>query len=251
MTFFDTNIIYGTPLDKKSYSIVAEIKTLQKELSQTGIKYALVRREEQRSGHPISGNRLLGKDLKNLDNIWGVWSILPEYTQELQAPAEMLDAMKANKIVAWQFLPQNHGFTFHHKPLSNWLKLAEKHNIPIFAEMESAVTYEQLYNILEYYPKLTIILSPQSVRSCDRFIRPFLSEYENIYLELSYYMQSGGLEELVKIYGAARLLFGTGFHRSYTGGAMLLLKHAEISQAAKDAIAYKNMLSIMEKIQYD
>ena len=49
------------------------------------------------------------------------------------------------------------------------------------------------------------------------------------------------IKALVEAYGAQRLLFGSGFPESYLGGMMMALKHAQVSDAAKEAIAAGNL----------
>ncbi len=54
-------------------------------------------------------------------------------------------------------------------------------------------------------------------------------------------MLDGGIEALVADYGPQRILFGSGFPESYMGGMMLALRHAQIPDAAKQAIAAGNL----------
>ena len=79
--------------------------------------------------------------------------------------------------------------------------------------------------------------------------RPLLARYPNVYIDLSQYLLDGGIEALVDAYGPDRLLFGSGFPESYFGGMMMALKHAEISEQAKTAIAYHNLARLIAEAE--
>ena len=55
-----------------------------------------------------------------------------------------------------------------------------------------------------------------------------------------------GVEAVVSRFGAARLVFGTGFRR-YAEAAMLQLTHADISPADRLAIASGNLRQLLRE----
>lgn len=251
MEFFDCNILYGIAATKCSLMPVPDVQTLQIEMKKAGVARALVRREEQFIGAVVIGNQLVANDVKGSDNLWGVWSIIPDYTHEIPGPDTMLAQMKANRIAAWQLTPTMHGFPLHYRPLKPWLELASEACIPIIIKLGSGIVDTELYDILERFPNLVIIISSESVWPSDRAVRPLLMEFPNCYFELSQYLTDGGIEELVNFCGPQKLLFGTGFYESHFGGIMMMLKHAQICDADKHLIASKNIIRIIEGIKYD
>ena len=82
-----------------------------------------------------------------------------------------------------------------------------------------------------------------------RLFRPLLERYPHLYVDTAHYLLDGGIEGLVERYGPGRLLFGSGFSTCYFGGMMLALKHSEIDEAAKSAIACENLERILEEVQ--
>ena len=80
----------------------------------------------------------------------------------------------------------------------------------------------------------------------DRYTYPLLKAYPNVHVETSMLsIEDGGVEEMVKRFGAARLVFGTGFPKRYAEAAMLQLTHADIGDADRQAIAADNMLRLI------
>lgn len=251
MDFFDCNVIYGLPSERKPSMPVPDIGAVRAEMQRAGIGRALVRREEQSCTGAILGNRLVAEDVKDATDLWGVWAILPTHTRELPEPNEMPAAMKANRIAAWQFLPDLHRYCFHPRVLGDWFALAQTRAIPVLVDLAAGITDRDLFAVLEAFQELTAIILLDSVWPFDRRIRPFLKEFPNCCVELSNYFGDGTLESLVEEYGSRRILFGSGFYRNYFGGYMLMLKHAQISEEDKLNIASGNIERLIAGVDYD
>ena len=80
---------------------------------------------------------------------------------------------------------------------------------------------------------------------------PFLTEFPNAYMELSYYLVPDGIESLVSGGFVERILFSTHFQTSHAGGPMMMVKHALISEDEKSLIASGNLERILGRINYD
>ena len=107
-----------------------------------------------------------------------------------------------------------------------------------------------LWEVLEAYPELVVILSVPNVWPADRRLRPFLREFPHTYIELSLFITDGGIEDLVKECGSGRVLYGSGFQRCHFGGNMLNIKHAQVPEKDKLAIASGNIQNILQQITY-
>lgn len=250
MKFFDANILYGIPSSKKIYAPVPDCQTLLSKLKEFGIEKAIVHREEQFFNAPAAANKLLADEIRHTDRLWGIWTILPEHCNEIVSPDKILSVMKENRIIGWQFFPAQNKYLFHWRVLRRWFELAETNNIPLFIDLKF-VPGRDLFDVLDKYPGLTVILRNSCVWPPDRIIRPYMSDFPNAYLELSYYLVPGGIEDLVANGFTERILFSTHFQTSHPGGPMLMLKHAEISEDEKALIASGNLEYILQEIKYD
>ena len=117
--------------------------------------------------------------------------------------------------------------------------------------MEYGIEWADIIDILEQYPELTVILTLKSVWPPDRYIKPLLRDFPHTYIELSRYWTDGGLEEMVDFCGPERILFGSGFDSAYFGGIMLMIKHAQIPEKAKQLISSGNLERILSAIRYE
>lgn len=125
-------------------------------------------------------------------------------------------------------------------------ELTEK-RIPVLLSNEHGASWNQIYDLLRDYPQLTCVLCDIGAWSMDRYTYPLLQAYPNVYIETSLLsLEDGGVEEMVRRFGAQRLVFGTGFPKRYAEASMLQLTHADIDNADKQAIAADNMLHLLK-----
>jgi len=249
MNFFDANVIYGIPSQKRLYPVIPDRAALQRKLKEFGIQKAIVHREEQFFAHPHTANQMLAEDLRDAPELFGLWTLLPPHCHEMTEPEDMLAEMRKNRIVGWQFFPQQNGYIFHWRVLKVWFEMAEKHRLPLFINF-SFVTEHDLLDVLDRYPNLTVILRNASVWPPDRVIRPFLTEFPRTHLELSNYLTADGVDALVACGYRDRLLYSSGFQTAHVGGPMMLVKQAAIGDVDQQQIAAGNLERILGEINY-
>src|SRR5919201_982504 len=109
--------------------------------------------------------------------------------------------------------------------------------IPLFIR----ASLDRLVPLLRAFPKLLVVTGSQGSNPLDRYAWPLIEKFPNLIFETSAYLVDGGIEEFCRRYGAARLVFGSGFPDNAGGAAMLTLAHAEISDADRRAIAHDNL----------
>jgi len=246
--FFDCNVSYGVDIADQSLQPVHCIDELKREMERSGVKKAVVYRVEQYTADHALGNKLLAEDIAGRDGLFGVWTVTPPHTHELPEPSDLLDQMKKNKIIGWKLCPGHLRFLPKAFVLAEWLKMAVEHRIPVFVNTAHGTSLDALADILQEYPELTVVLTDGNVWPNDRMLRPFVAQFPNVYLDLTYCITSGGIESFVKEYGASRLLYGSGFPYSYFGANMLMIQHADISKEEKEAIAGGNMNRIIREM---
>lgn len=251
MNFFDCNTSYGIPLNSNDLYPVYTIDVLKKEIERAGVKKAVVGRIEHWLSSTLTVNDMLAADIKHFDNFYGLWSIVPSHTHELPDPAVMPPVMKQNRIIGWRLCPEIARFMVRTFVLRDWLDIAIRYKIPIFINTSHGTSLDELADIMKDYPELTVVLTYSNCWPSDRLLRPFITEYPNIYLDMSYWFTDGGIEDFVKEYGPERLLYGSGFPYSYFGSNMLMIRHADISEKDKEAIASGNMERIVRGVLYD
>lgn len=252
LEFFDTNIWIGKSV-KDLYNISVSIENLLEKMELLNIKKAIVYHISQKTIHPYEGNEILKKEISKIPNLYGIWTILPFQTGEIEKE-KILKEMKENKIVGFNLFPKRHNFFFDKITSGSFLSEIEEKKIPLFLDVGSVegVDFKDVYEILKDFPELTCILCNIGIWNRDRYTFPLLEKFKNVYLESSLLsLQEGGIEEIVKRFGSKRIVFGSGFPERYMEASILQIIHSEISEKDKENIAHKNIEMIVKEAKYE
>ncbi len=241
MTFLDANCYVGLPTNG-ALRPVRTAPELLAAMDRAGIARALVWHVAQRDADPIEGNRLLAEAIApHRDRLWGCWTLLPPQCAELPSLQLFFDGMRAAQVKALRVFPVAHRWLLRSETIGEWLDAFSALHVPLFLSPSAVGGWEPIYNLLAEFPDLHIVISDVGLWGPDRYVRPLFERYTGVCMELSQYILAGGIAELVRTYGAGRLLYGSGFPEWEHGGMMLALKHAEISDDDRAAIAADNL----------
>ncbi len=245
--YFDCNSSIGRVAYPLLYDI-PDVEGLLKEMKTAGIEEALVYHIVARDGFPPTGNLKLMEEINNIPELHPVWVVLPHHTGEMPHPDKLLQEMKNNNVKAVRMYPKEN---YHSFSISEWcsgklLDALEEECIPLILDMET-VSWEDVNTILFNHKKLNVIASNCTYRN-NRYIYPLFEKYENLFIELSRFMGTGAIEDVVKNFGSYNLLFGTNMPQ-YTGtAAVSILTYSDIDQKDKQGIAGGNLSKILKEV---
>ncbi|MCL1793316.1 MAG: amidohydrolase [Oscillospiraceae bacterium] len=248
LEFYDCNLNYGPQTSAENLKRCGDIDELSREMSRAGIAGGLVLKTINEA---ILANDSLAEDIKNKENLKGVWHILPSCTGEIPAPHILPQIMLQNNIAAITVNPKAHRYLPSNIAIGDYLEMACERKIPVLLNTSRGISLEQADGIMRDFPDLTVILTFDNCWPSDRFLRPFLEAYPNLRLDMTYMLTDNGLKDMRKKYPAERILFGSGFPESYLGAHMLVIKHAEIDEEDKMKIAGGNLKRILGEARYD
>ncbi len=250
--FFDASTWIGRPiinLANGPAGAVVNAAELVAELDRSGIEKALVWHAVQRDHDAPTGNRLLAEAIAPYERLFGCWAIYPPQTGELGDLDDFFAAAGRARVRAFRAFPNNCRFLLRVESMGAILERMLKARVPLFVSAPNHVSWEAVYDLLKEMPELRVVLSEQSNWGSDRFFRPLVERYPNVYIELSGYFVAGGIEAFVKDYGAKRLLFGTNFPMAYHGANMLAVAQANIDPADRRAIASGNLERLLGEVR--
>ena len=228
---------------------VAGVAELLRAMDRAGIARALVWHVAQHDLSPLVGNGLLAEAIASQERLVGCWAMIPNQARELGPTEEWFERMARANVRAVRAFPQDHRYLLRRESVGDILDGMVQRKIPLILSLKRGVSWDAVYNLLAEFPDLLCIISETGCWGSDRWFRPLLERYPNVYIDMSDYLLDGGIEALVRDYGAGRMLFGTGFPDQYHGGMMLALKHAEIAQDERDAIASGNLERILCEVE--
>jgi predicted TIM-barrel fold metal-dependent hydrolase len=248
LKFFDCNARYGAHFAADEFRPAPDAAALAEQMARAGVSKAVVWRLEQWAGSAITANNLLADDIKDIPNLYGTWAVVPSHTHEIPDPDEMPAAMKKHRIVGWRLFPDKARFLPRGLAIGDWMELAVARRIPVFINTAHGTTLENVADLMEEFPELTLVLAHATDWPSDRFLRPLVAAFPNLHLDMTFMITDGGIESFVAEYGAGRLLYGSGFPDSYFGASMLMIKHAQISEEDRAAIAGGNLERIIAEV---
>ena len=248
MRFFDCNCFIGLPANGM-LKPVATADELLAEMDRSGIERALLWHVAQQDYAVPTGNRLLAEAIAaHSERLVGCWSITPHQTGELPPPEQFCAQMAEANVRALRAFPDRQNYLLRAESCGAMLEAMVQRRIPLIFEARGRGGWEGAYDLLADFPDLVCVLGNMHLWGTDRWFRPLVEKYAHVYVELSEYVLDGGIEAFVESYGAGRMLFGTGFPKWEHGGVMLMLRHAEIAEADRQAIAAGNLERILAEV---
>jgi hypothetical protein len=246
--FFDCNVFFGLPT-RRPLLPVPTVAELLVEMDRAGVEKALVWHIAQHDASPQTGNQLLAEAIQPHPCLVGCWTVLPNQAREFPPPLAFFQQMRAAHVVALRVFPDSHRFLVNAVSMGDLLEPMVARRIPLFVSLRRGMDWRAIYALLAEFPELVCVICDHGCWGMDRMFRPLLERYPHVYVDTAQYLLDGGLEALVADYGAGRLLFGSGFPESYFGGMMLALRHAQLPDEARIAIAGGNLERILAEVQ--
>lgn len=248
MDFFDCNAFIGLPAQKKDYSPAPSAEAILAEMDFSGLLRALVWHIAQFDAAPQLGNELLAQVIHSQPRLTGCWTLLPNQAREFPPFDVFLNAMRQANVTALRTFPLDHHFLLNRVAMGSWLEPIVTHRVPLFLSVELGCSWDIIYALLAEFPDLVCVVCDHGCWGEDRRFRPLIERYPHVYVDTARYLLDGGIEAFVRDYGFERMLFGSGFPALHFGGMMLAIKHAQISEEAKAAIAGKNLERLLAEV---
>jgi hypothetical protein len=246
LMFFDANCSVGRVGYPHLFDI-PDAAGLKREMATAGVEEALVYHTIARNADPRLGNSRLMDEIAGHPELHPVWVVLPHHTAEMPHPSRLLPEMKARGVRAVRMFPTkiHHSFSMADWCAGELLSALESARVPLILDAE-IVPWEDVHGLLKTYPRLPLIVANCNYRQ-NRFLYPLFEKSQNLYVETSWFMGGGAVEDVVGRFGPRPLLFGTNMP-GYTGtAAVALIAYADIDRKDKEAIAGGNLRRILEE----
>jgi len=249
MRFVDCNCCFGQPSKPTpSPATCSTADDLLAELDRVGIERAVAWHVAQYDVSPQRGNEMLAKDIAPHDNLLGCWTLLPNQTGEMPVD-RLLAGMKDAGVVALRAFPGPHRYLPNRLTLGPLLDAMVEHRIPMIVSMKRGTSWQDVYALMAGVPDLRLIITEHGSWGCGRFFRPLFERYEHVYVDTALYFLDGGIEDVVQKYGPGRILFGSGLPERYPGGMMMYIRHSQMDDDSKAALAGGNMERLIAEVQ--
>ena len=216
-------------------------------MDQYGIESAMVSHAVARELDPIAGNQMLMDEIADAPRLSPIWVLLPHHTREFPAPDELIAQMKAQNVRMATMFASTANYYFS---LSEWncgelYTALEAHQIPLLLAMgEFDPNLEGLYAILEKHPNLPLILTNVTYR-VSRNLYPLMKRFPRLYVETFGFKGQDGIADLCEVFGAERMIFGSGMPVACGASAVAMITYSTISDSDKQKIASENLEALL------
>lgn len=193
---------------------------------------------------PMTGNRMLSRDLAPHRHLYAMWNVMPHHTGEFPPPAELLTLMQQANVRAVTLNPKTNGWDLLSVQNAPLLKALAQARILAVIRRDQLRDFGELENLLTQYPRLPVLLAHASWAE-QRLVVPLLKAYQRLYLAFSHYQAHYGLEVLVEQGLADQLVYGSNAPEMSMGAQRTYIDYAELPDAVKDKIAGGNLRRLL------
>jgi len=198
------------------------------------------------------GNERIVEETAGYPHLHPCWMAGEHHSGEHAAPADFVRSALAHQVAAIRLsFGIQGGISFPDiLAYGELFGELEKHRFPTFLGFESltptASDIGHLDGVLRAFPDLPVILSAMRMPGeIVRLLHARLDTFRNLRVESVGVMSTGGLESIVRRFGADRLVFSTWFPFYGSGQTRIALAYADLSDEDRHAIAYLNMKNLI------
>jgi len=240
--FIDCNTRVGMTHAVISPLVNPTPETLISRMDFCGVSSALCRHEGGRENGAEEGNRCIDEIHGAYPRLKSVYTVTPLIEEELGGAECFIERAKDKGVAALRIHPKEMLFSPAPYALERVAEIAAAIERPIMVDMEE-IKAEEIAALAKSFPHVNFIVTAIYYRNL-RNLCPIIKRHDNVYLETGFLKTFRSLEDLCRLYGPERLVFGSGAPYFDMGGAKTHLLGANIGWTEKEMIAGGNIKRI-------
>ncbi len=249
LSFFDSHVA----LDPRRVTFRGQdwtTRAVVDRLAECGVREGLAYHLTGIEDNPVVGNARILDELKVAPGFHPVWAMLPFGTRELGTAEELRRAIAVSSVKAVLLYAADQKFSVAEWCCGDLYALLEDMRMPVFTRCNPAdFSWEELHDLLVAHPRLPVVLRNVGY-TVDRCLYPLLERCPNLHVETTRYFPFRGIEEVARLFGAERLLFGTEAPYLSPGSAVTHVLMADVPDADRRLIAGDNLRRLVQGIVY-
>ena len=234
----DANIGVAHRIDQMD--LTSDRDRLLRELDDHGVSGAVVYHMLSDAYSPVDGNLLLTDWIGNEPRLTPLWGVVP--TSDSQSQVEGLIRDTHNHGVRYS-VPRTIDLPFEPWVVGDLLTTLADLKAVLWIPI-SEVPVSQIVATLNDYPRLDVVLTGAHYTH-HLWVRPLLTAMPRAHLELSRYEVFDDVRELVREFGAERLMYGSGYPGYAMGPILFYLHHIKLTDRQLALIAGGNLERLM------
>lgn len=242
--YFDAHTQIG-PYKYKHPSAKWKLDDLVSELDFCSISGALVSYTLSVSYDAMYSNLELSKMLEPYKNLFAVWNVIPDTTEEFPSPEKLGKLMQEHNVRAVTINPTTNAWNWrmsYNQGLLKWL--SEKKILTIIDYTEFS-KWEELDEFLETFPGLPLL-----VRGVwwdkQRFLIPSMIKHKNLHCTFSHLQNMYGIEYMYKKGLENQMLFGSNTPTMSAGAHRTFIDYADVPESVRKKVAGGNLMRLLK-----
>jgi len=246
--FLDLNMWIGKPLEAHFVSDYP-IGELKKHIQRYEIKGGIVSHFSCIEYDSAWGNEQLWQAIAG-SGLFGAVVLTPEMFYDPIKGREILKNSIAKGARLARVFPKHENFEFRPWCIKHLLDNLLEFHLPLMI-WQTETTWNDIDEVCCAYPDLTVIIegNPQKILYHNRRFYPLLENHENVKLEMHNVIGYLGVEDLVKHFGAERLMFGSNLPLWDPNCTMMSVTHARVSEEEKHLMAHGNLEKLINHVK--
>jgi predicted TIM-barrel fold metal-dependent hydrolase len=248
LLFLDSNLWIGRPR-LPEFATGFDMNTLRERMARYGIGGGVVSHFAAIPYGAAWANEQTLRAVAGTD-LWAAITLMPEmFRAEADGRAYVRDAIGRGARLARVF-PVSHNFTLRPWCSGALLEALADSRLPL-AIWHTEVGWDEMRSLCETHPDLPVIVegTPQKILYHTRVLYPLLERCPNLHLELHFLTGYLSIEDMVRRFGARRLIFGSYMPVFDPNAAMMQVTHARISDEDKTLIAHRNLEELIAGVR--
>lgn len=220
-------------------------EALLADMDYLGIERALVTHTMSWLHSPAAGNQAVLAELADHPRLLPCWTVLPVTCGELPPPDEFVAQAVESGVALLRAYPTEHGYPLDGPAFTPMLSAAEEARLPLLVDV-TQTDWPAIASIAQAHPALPVIVSLVGYRTL-RNSSDLLGRCPNTHLDLANLTTHGGIEWLVRRFGASRLMFGTGAPIRDGAEALTRLLWSLLDDQDVQAIGHDNAQRLLDR----
>lgn len=237
-------------LPRKPYPLFRpDAADLDRELARLQIAAAVVRHRQCVENFPHWGNDVLAREAAGRAAWIPAVCLTPDGApDDYSLATTMARAFERGMRIAW-ISPREHMYSPRPWCSGKLYAACTEARLPLLVDYRG-ITLDEIEEILTAFPSLRLVVTQVPRFGRHRSLYTLLERHPSLHLCLSSaYSVHEGIPDLVDKFGHARFVWGTSYPEAEGGASVTLLTYAELSDAARAAIAHGNIERLIAEVR--
>ena len=248
--FFDANSYLGAPVPGSLRKVPETTAEILEVMNDYGIEKAVVANPLALNYNAAYGNERLLKEIGKNERLYAAAILLPDGTEESGRLSDYLSFLISHKVVMVKLFPKVHNFVLSDYCSGSLLRLLEERRIPVTL-WHTQTEWNEIDKLCQTYPQIPLIIEgvARKLFYDNRIFYPLLAKHKNLFLESHSLTDYLGLDDIVKKFGAEKVIFGTFIPENDPEAALMPIVYGRFPLEKKRMIAGGRLWSLITNIK--